>query len=909
MVGPPPGAAEGARLIPTPDQRLRVFVSSTMVELAEERIAVREAVSRLRLIPVLFELGARTHPPRNLYRSYLAQSDVFVGIYGERYGWVAPGMEISGLEDEYELSAGMPRLLYVRRSAPGREPRLQELIDRMQAEGDTSTTFYDDAAQLGDLVSDDLAVLLSERFARPRPPPGLAPAWLPTPAAPLVGRHDELALVTGLLRDPTVRLVTLTGPGGTGKTRLALEAAEVLTAERDAVWWVDLSPVRDAAEVPGAVAAAVGVPAEGVRSALDLVADRLAGRAVLLVVDNAEHVAGAAPELGRLLSRCPRTQLLVTSRSLLGLRGEHDVPLGPLPVPAAGERRYEAVTAAPAVQLFSARARRADPSFTVTETTAPAVAEVVRRLDGLPLALELAAARVRTMPPAVLLRRLSAALDPVLDLPDPEVDVPDRQRTLRATLVWSHELLGGPERALLARLSVCTGGCTLDTAEAIGALGGDLDVAETLAELVAHSLVAATDTGEGEPRFRMLGLVRVFAAQQLRDRGEEEAVRRRLAEHLARVSTSAGAGLLGPERRLWRARLDAETADLLAALRWAVAHDRADLVLRIAAPLTRWWWSRGLVGPLAEIAEQTAALPSAGLLPPGERARLHWARGLARIAGGRGEEAAPLLAAVVADARERRDPWLLGHGLVGVAGTRAPEDPRLPELLAEAVDALRRSGDGWSVAYALVPLGEAALQAGDLPAAGRAHEEALALARATGDEHLVATVLDHLGADAVLAGDLVRARERLFTAAELHRQVRDQEGLANCLDGLAGLVLALGLPRAAARLAGAADAARAAIGVTMWPLRRSRVDRLAAAIRLALGEDDEPRERAAGAAAGPWAALDAGLAAVEAAEDVAGGHPGDAAGDTAAPHVPGDPRSGPAPARRAGGPPIVEEAS
>ncbi|MGY1616362.1 ATP-binding protein [Geodermatophilus sp. SYSU D00691] len=875
MVGPPPGAAEGARPIPTPDQRLRVFVSSTMVELAEERVAVREAVTRLRLIPVMFELGARTHPPRDLYRSYLEQSDVFVGIYGERYGWVAPGMEISGLEDEYELSAGMPRLLYVRRTAPGREPRLAGLIERMQAEGDTSTTFYDDAASLGDLVSDDLAVLLSERFAAPRTPPGLAPGWLPTPAAPLVDRHDDLALVTGLLRDPAVRLVTLTGPGGTGKTRLALEAAEVLTAERDAVWWVDLAPVRDAAEVPGAVAAAVGVPAEGVRSALDLVADRLAGRAVLLLVDNAEHVTGAAPELGRLLSRCPRTQLLVTSRSLVGLRGEHDVPLGPLPVPAAGERRYDAVTAAPAVQLFTARARRADPSFTVTETTAPAVAEVVRRLDGLPLALELAAARVRTLPPAVLLRRLSAALDPVLDLPDPEVDVPDRQRTLRATLVWSHDLLGAAERALLARLSVCGGGCTLDTAEAIGAVDGDLDVAETLADLVAHSLVVGTDSGEGEPRFRMLELVRVFAAQQLRERGEEEATRRRLAEHLAGVSAAAGTGLLGPDRKLWRARLDAETADLLAALRWAVAHDRADLVLGIAAPLTRWWWSRGLLGPLAEVAEQTAALPSAGRLPAEERARLHWARGVTRVAGGRVEDAAPLLGAVVAEARDRGDPWLLGHGLVGVACTRPPEDPQLHDLLAEAVDALRRSGDAWSVAYALVHRGEAALLAGDLPAAVLAHQEALDLARSTGDEHLVATVLDHLGADAVLAGDLVAARERLGSSAERHRLVRDQEGLANCLDGLAGLVLALGLPRAAARLAGAADAARAAIGVTMWPLRRSRVDRLARAIRLALGEDDEPRERAAGAAAGPWAALDAGLDAVAAAEDIAARPSGD----------------------------------
>jgi predicted ATPase len=884
--GPPPDAAPATRSIATPDQRLRVFISSTMVELAQERQAVRDAVARLRLIPVLFELGARAHPPRDLYRSYLAQSDVFIGIYGERYGWVAPGMDVSGLEDEYDLSAGLPRLVYVRSWAPAREPRLEELIERIQTDGGVSTTSYDDPVELGERVADDLAVLLSERFAVPAAAPGLAPGRLPTPAAPIVDRRDEVDLVTGLLADPAVRLVTLTGPGGTGKTRLALAAAEQLAAARDdAVWWVDLSAVRDPAAVPRVVAAAVGVAPEGARPVLDLVADRLAARRALLVIDNAEQVRSAAPDLWRLLSRCGGTQLLITSRSVLGLRGEHDVPLGPLAVPPAGESRFAELTAAPAVQLFAARARRADPSFALTERTAPAVAEVVRRLDGLPLAVELAAARVRVLPPVLLLRRLSAALDPALELRGPDVDAPDRQRTVGATIAWSHELLEAPEQALLARLSVCTAGCTLDTAEAIGAVDGDLDVAETLSSLVAHSLVTTTGTGAGEPRFGMLHLVRAFAAQRLRERGEEDLTRQRLAEHLARVSPVAGAGLLGPEHRLWRERLDAETVDLLAALRWAVDHDRADLVVRIAAPLARWWWSAGLVAPLAEIAERTAGLPSAAALDPDGSARLRWARGLARIALGRAEDAAPLLAGVVAEARDRDDPWLLGHGLSGLASTRPADDPELLALLTEAVAALRRSGDTWSVAYALVPLGDAELLAGDLPAAVLAHEEALELAGRTGDDHLVAAVLDRSGMDAVRSGDLAGAHERLFRSAALHRLVRDQEGLANCLDGLAALVLALGVPRAAARLAGAADAARAALGVAVWPLLRVQVDRLEEAVRAALGADDEPRERAAGAAAGPWAALDAGLAAITAAEDLAGRSPAPADGTPVVPAV------------------------
>jgi predicted ATPase len=844
--------------IATPDRRLRVFVSSTLEELAAERAAVRAAITGLRLTPVMFELGSRTHPPRELYRAYLDQSDVFVGIYGERYGWTAPDMAISGLEDEYELSARKPRLLYVRRTAPGREPRLQQLIARMQADSGSSTTPYDDPEGLAERVADDLAVLMTERFTAVDVPalPGLAPGWLPTPATPLVDRHAELALVLGLLRDPAVRLVTLSGPGGIGKTRLALAAAQELVSERDAVWLVDLQSLRDPADVAGAVAAAVGVVAEGHRPVLDLVADRLAGNRVLIVVDNFEQVLDAAPELDRLLARCPRTQLLVTSRRVLRLRGEHGVPLGPLGLPQGPDGGTDAAAVAPAVQLFLDRARQADPAFTVDGGSAGAVAEVVRRLEGVPLAIELVAARVRTLPPAVLLRRL----DTGLDVRGPGLDVPDRQRTLRSTVAWSHDLLDEPERALLARLSVSSSGATIDMAEAVS--GSDLDVPEVLSSLVGHSLVTPTDTCEGEPRFRMLAAVRSFAAERLRERGEEEDIRERWAGHLAGVSEAAGIGLSGPDRHLWEARLETETPDLQEAVRWAVATDRAELAVALTAPLARWWWARGLLVPMAAVADETARLPSAAALPRRSAALLQWARGTMRIALGRADEAQPLLTAVVDGARERDDPWLLGHGLVGLAMTRLPDDPELPGLFREAVEALRRSGDVWSVAFALVPYGDLALVAGDVAGAVTAHEEALDLARGIGDDHLIATLLDQLALDALLSGDAAAARARLREAAGLHRSLGDLEGLANCLDGLAGLALLQSDARTAARLSGAADAVRTTLGVAVWPLLQSLVAGLADGIRGALGDDADRRERSAGARLDPWDALDAGLVAV-----------------------------------------------
>ncbi|SFN82077.1 Predicted ATPase [Geodermatophilus obscurus] len=860
--GPPPAIA-------TPDRRLRVFVSSTLEELAAERRAVRDAVVRLRLSPVMFELGARPHPPRDLYRAYLAQSEVFVGVYGDRYGWVGPGMTVSGIEDELELSAGMPRLLYVRTPAPARDPRLARLLQRVQAEGGVSTTPYRDPERLGEQVADDLAVLLSERFSRAAPaPPGLAAGWLPTPPTPMVDRTAELATVTALLGDPAVRLVVLTGPGGIGKTRLALAAAAAVEPLRDGTWFVDLAGVRDPADVPGAVAEAVGVSAEGSRPLLDLVADRLAGRRALLVVDNLEQVASAAPGLATLLAHCPRTQLLATSRTVLRLRGEHDVPIEPLGTPGPRDAGLAAVTAVPAVELFVARAQQADPAFRLTDATAGPVAELVRRLDGLPLAVELAAARVRTLPPRSLLARLDRALDRALDLAldlgDPDVDVPDRQRTLRATIAWSHDLLDERGRALLARLSVCADGCTLDTAEAVGASrdedgAGDLDVLETLSDLVGHSLVTPTDTGDGEPRFRMLELVRTYAAERLRERGEEEATRTRWARHLAGLGAEAGAGLSGPAARLWRTRLDAETADLRAALRWAVATDRAELAVRLTAPLVRWWWARGLLPAMAELAEATAALPSAATLPPDLAGRLAWARAALRIALGSPGTAAGLVDGLVDGARSRGDAWLAGHGLSALAMTLPPADARVGPMLDEALEELRRSGDGWSVAFSGMLRAGVALAGGDLAAAERVAGEARGLAAAAADDQLAALLSDTLAQAALMAGDLPRARARLDEAVALHRRTRDLEGAAACLEVLAALTLALGRQEAAARLAGAAEAARAGLGVARWSPHQALADRLRAALRAALGDDAEARERAAGAALGPWAALDAAL--------------------------------------------------
>jgi len=332
-----------AGVIRTPDQRIRVFISSTLKELAPERRVSRAAVERLHLAPVMFELGARPHPPRELYRAYLEQSDVFVGIYGESYGWVAPGEEVSGLEDEYVLAAALPKLIYIRESSTPRQERLNQLLDRVRDDDGASFKYFSTPQELRKLIEADLATLLAERFDQSRvvveaaavPDAGVvvAPA-IPAPLTGLIGRDREVARVEQLLARESVRMVTLLGPGGIGKSRLATAVAARASARGgQEVVFVDLTAVQDAALVPNAIAQAAGVLDTGDEAVFEKLKAALRTRTMLLVVDNFEQVLAAAPSLTTLLTVAPGLKFLVTSRTLLRVSGENAVEVGPLELP------------------------------------------------------------------------------------------------------------------------------------------------------------------------------------------------------------------------------------------------------------------------------------------------------------------------------------------------------------------------------------------------------------------------------------------------------------------------------------------------------------------------------------------------------------------------------------------------
>ena len=695
---------------------------------------------------------------------------------------------------------------------------------------------------------------------------------VPVPATPLVGREREAAAIEDLVVREGVRLVTLTGPGGVGKSRLAVEAAERLgPGFADGARFVELASVPAADLVAAAVAAGLGLTTSAGRLLADL-QSFLRARRLLLVLDNFEHVAGAAPLLAELLGTAAGLVMLVTSRVVLRLRGEHEFTVPPLAVPPTGGGRDPAdLQDFASVALFVERAHAAARGFDLDCSNAEAVAEICRRLDGLPLAIELAAARVRLLPPQALAARLGQRF---ALLTGGALDLPERQRTLRNTLDWSFDLLSVGEQALLARLGVFAGGSSLSAVEAVcgkaGDAGPDLDPAgplmDTLGSLVDASLVRAETRGP-EPRFALLETVRAYALERLRDGGEWQQTHDRHAAYFLALAEPAEAELQGPGQLAWLDRLESEHDNVRAAMSWLVDTGQLWPAVRQFAVSWRFWLLHGHAAEFAHLGEQIVA--SSERLPPYPRAMALAGTGFMLIANGDQARAQALFEQSLPLSRPMRDKRgvALTATVLGVLGRLAAlrgDYPRATELLDHGQALLREVDDHDFAGYerleylmtiALVDniLGQVRLSQGDHHGAARLFTDGLAAARRAQDQITTLVSLYDLAVSCQARGDLADAARHLKEGLTLAAEAGDETSAAYYLEALAAVARQQDDPQRAARLLAAAGSLLETSG-SGWLLayvpRVPHDDAVLAALRSRMGDPAFHKAQAWGRSAG-----------------------------------------------------------
>jgi predicted ATPase/DNA-binding CsgD family transcriptional regulator len=673
----------------------------------------------------------------------------------------------------------------------------------------------------------------------------------PAPPGRLIGRQWELDAIRYALLEDNVRLLTLWGPAGIGKTRLALAAAADpdLVRRFDDIVFVDLAALTLPTDVMPALAEAVGLRDAPHARLRDQLESALSCRSVLLVLDNFEHVLDFAPDLAALLSSCPAVTVLATSRAALRLRYERPFPVAPLAVPHSSFRG-DAATAATyaAVALFADRARAARPDFELTDANVSSVVELCARLDGLPLALELAAARIGGLPIMVLLNRL----DRLRLLQSGAPDLPARQQTLRRALVWSYDLLEPDQQVLFGRLSVFDDGCTPEAAEAVCAdadADRGTDVLESLAMLVHHSLARLEESTPGAPRYTMLATIRDVALEHLERSGQADETRRRHLAYYLHLAEQAEPHLWGPRQAQTLEQLGREHANMRACLRWAKQSGEAEQGLRLGAALWRFWSIRG------HLTEGRAWLRELLALPHAEQAGVARARALAAagwLAEAQGDyaEAQHLHEQSLLVSRQCAYDEGVANALrgLGVLAKHANQLDTARDRFEESLAVCRAIGCARGLSRVIHDLGYLNLDGGNLEQAGDYFDQSLAMRRDLGDTRGIALAQLGLARVALGQANLTRARSLLADSLRVLRHLQDRQSIAAVLEVFACLVARDGGTARALRLVGAAEGLRTSVGARPAPYWRLDVEAHQATTRSELGPVAATAAHAAGQA-------------------------------------------------------------
>jgi predicted ATPase/class 3 adenylate cyclase len=683
----------------------------------------------------------------------------------------------------------------------------------------------DEPEQLWQLVAPGLA----DAFA-PITGVDVTPNNLPRRVTTFLGREREIAEASALLA--TSRLLTFTGPGGTGKTRLSLEVASRALHTHDAVYFVELGTITEPELVAASIGQALGLPDRGGRTAEERIVDHVGSRRVLLVLDNFEQVIGAAPVVSRLLAAASTLTVLVSSRSVLRISGEQEYAVPPLAVPdPARLPPFAQLSQFASVALFIERARAVKPDFTVTNENAPAVAEICVRLDGLPLAIELAAARVRVLTPQAMLGRLEHRLSL---LSSGARDLPERQQTLRGAIAWSHEMLEEPDRALFACLSVFVGGAGIEDVERVCAGAVDGDPLDALDSLVEKSLLRQREGHAGEPRFAMLETIREFAWEQAAERGTLDALRDRHLELVVDSAARATGHLMGSDKRGWLDRLEEDHDNIRAAFARAVETNRAEVALRLGASLWRFWQMRGFLAEGLDRLSTALAMPHAADHPEARADALSAAAGLAYWIANDARSRTYYEEEIEAR-RAMGDRRGLAEALYGISFTYSIRDvtdggvdDRAAAYVHEALAIFEELGDEGGVGRSQWALANAAYGRGDVDEARTRGHIALEILERLDDRFLVGWVtytlaLGDLSDERVLEGGnapelLASARGWLDRSLRIFAEAQDVSGYTLVLDGMALVAWRSGDLRRAALLSGAVESFErtSGTGLNLW---------------------------------------------------------------------------------------------
>ena len=702
---------------------------------------------------------------------------------------------------------------------------------------------------------------------------------LPSQPTTFIGREAELVAARQTLLRKGIQMVTFTGPGGTGKTRLSLEVANGLIGHfKEGVFFVQLADITDPSQVVPRIAQQLEVRSAGSQPLFQNLKDYLKDKNILLLLDNFEQLMPAAPVVSELLASAPSLKVLVTSRSLLNLRGEHELPVLPLDTPdVADAPSIEDLAENESVKLFIERAQAAQASFTLNETNALAVAQICQRLDGLPLAIELAAARVKLLPPQAILTRLS---DRLKLLTGGAKDLPARQQTLRNTLDWSYSLLNPQEKTLYARLGVFVGGFTLKDAEAVCDVDNNLEILEVISSLVNNSLLKQEKTFDAEPRFRMLETIREYALERLAESGEMSELQQRHAHYyVGMIHNEARAGVMSRESTAWLNQLEREHDNVQAALEWCIKTPTGlELAFSVLATLTWFWYRRGFFNEGRIWTERLLATSRAGAEPiraaalqmdsrmalwrgdlktavsEATQSLTVWQRledeqkvpmslmetAVCLINMGKDSEAHTLLKEAEILFKESNQSYFhaitlvhLGNASLGLGNPAEAHD-----WLNKAHPIFKKLGEEWGLSFVLNNLGEVTRVQGNYELAEGYYKESAALLRRTGDKGDLARLVHTLGYIAAHKGDTHSAEAQFQESLAMFRKLGNKRGIAECIAGLASLRATQGKARVAAQMLGAAEALLSASGAVWWPADRGEIENTQALLKSALEENE-----------------------------------------------------------------------